>query len=394
MQRDLGRLGSQNAGSMDLRCLSRWQGNPYHDLIDCLMPIVPALHLLDAVGGQACFSSNQMRWISVLAPRVRKNVKRCELYQRKTGTGDHHQKLHDLIDRNFDNFTAKWTRDEVSGSRTPIGPALPTQERSSLPPVIVLLTRASNRVLSPLSALSAGLSARGKVTAFSGHESAATTISLFRRANVVVGFHGAGFANAIFARNGTKLVELSTFADEAGTRLWRSNLAVLAMWGSYSQYVVRLPLVRLLEANYRRLSSTTSFNVSYCLEHHRWPPKHECLLKGCSAARAADLLIKAMPRIPLSADSVRSALCAVDSNESLTTQSHLNWTHCMVGEQRGALSQPMQASEQAVTRTTLMRIESALVVARGREEALTRRVAALELSVASLGRAAPSGQGI
>ena len=58
-QRDLGQLGSQNAGSMDLRCLSRWQGNPYHDLIDCLMPIVPALHLLDAVGGQACFSSNQ-----------------------------------------------------------------------------------------------------------------------------------------------------------------------------------------------------------------------------------------------------------------------------------------------------------------------------------------------
>lgn len=51
------------------------------------------------------------------------------------------------------------------------------------------------------------------VTIFHGNESVQETIFLFRRAKIVVGYHGAGIANIIFSTGQTLVVELTTSID-------------------------------------------------------------------------------------------------------------------------------------------------------------------------------------
>ena len=46
---------------------------------------------------------------------------------------------------------------------------------------------------------------------------------MFYNAKVVVGYHGAGFANTIFCRAGTVILEYTTFHDMDATQMWRSN---------------------------------------------------------------------------------------------------------------------------------------------------------------------------
>ena len=65
----------------------------------------------------------------------------------------------------------------------------------------------------------------------------------------VVGYHGAGIANAFFMKNSTSILEISTYTDLNGTKPWRSNMHSVAMYGRYKQLVLRLPLQQLLTAN-------------------------------------------------------------------------------------------------------------------------------------------------
>ena len=60
-----------------------------------------------------------------------------------------------------------------------------------------------------------------------GNESAEATVRLFAGAQVVVGYHGAGMVNAVFCRQGTLVVEVTTFADAAAShslQIWRANM--------------------------------------------------------------------------------------------------------------------------------------------------------------------------
>jgi hypothetical protein len=59
-----------------------------------------------------------------------------------------------------------------------------------------------------------------------GNETFQETVSLFYDSRVVVGYHGAGFANTIFCRNETIVLEFTTFHDLNGTKLWRTNEGV------------------------------------------------------------------------------------------------------------------------------------------------------------------------
>jgi len=64
---------------------------------------------------------------------------------------------------------------------------------------------------------------------YHGNESLAETIRMFSAAVVIIGYHGAGFVNTIFAQNTTFVIEISTFLHPQiySWKKWRSN-----RWGS------------------------------------------------------------------------------------------------------------------------------------------------------------------
>jgi len=90
---------------------------------------------------------------------------------------------------------------------------------------------------------------RTRYAEYRGTESVRDTIKLFVGAVGVVGYHGAGFVNALFTDHEVCAQEITTWKDAKSTEAWRSNewLAQFNLrlhWNTYA-----LPLSELLEAN-------------------------------------------------------------------------------------------------------------------------------------------------
>ena len=64
-----------------------------------------------------------------------------------------------------------------------------------------------------------------KLEVYSGTETVADTISLFRRAKVVVGMHGAGLSHSIFSAPGTAVVEF-LFMNDPPMMFWHASAAL------------------------------------------------------------------------------------------------------------------------------------------------------------------------
>lgn len=75
-----------------------------------------------------------------------------------------------------------------------------------------------------------------------GNETLLQTVEKFSNARIVVGFHGAGHANAIFCQNETVVVELSWYQDAKSDKLWRTNNKVGTIHGKlhWILYALRL----------------------------------------------------------------------------------------------------------------------------------------------------------
>jgi len=87
---------------------------------------------------------------------------------------------------------------------------------------------------------------------YQGTESHSDTIAIFRNAALIVGFHGAGFANALFSRRQPVYVyEWSTYQNVNNTVPWRANSPELVKWmggqlpGQMISRVERFPIQQL-----------------------------------------------------------------------------------------------------------------------------------------------------
>jgi len=68
-----------------------------------------------------------------------------------------------------------------------------------------------------------GLHENFVVSVYSGLENVTRTIKMFSSANVVIMYHGAAAANIVFCEDNTAVLEISCYADLAGSKKWRSN---------------------------------------------------------------------------------------------------------------------------------------------------------------------------
>lgn len=66
------------------------------------------------------------------------------------------------------------------------------------------------------------------VREYAGNESVRSTLSLFSQAQAVVGVHGAGLTNSVFAVHPVSVIEISTFTEPR--RPWRDSGYVLRRW--------------------------------------------------------------------------------------------------------------------------------------------------------------------
>ena len=98
-------------------------------------------------------------------------------------------------------------------------------------------------------ALVAALEPLGSVRIFWGeNETLAETVRLFEGARVVVGYHGAGFANALFQRAAPACaVEIVAAYDDG--RPWRTNEELVRFNAGLAWRTVRLGLAEVLAAN-------------------------------------------------------------------------------------------------------------------------------------------------
>lgn len=70
------------------------------------------------------------------------------------------------------------------------------------------------------------------VQTYHGNETAAQALAQFAKSRVIVGWHGAGLAGALFSDPGTIVLEYTTLADIDEMREWRSNEVIAKIHGN------------------------------------------------------------------------------------------------------------------------------------------------------------------
>lgn len=197
------------------------------------MPFLPLVEKANAAHGEVCYNWWMEPFFRVLAPNMRNTTgcpPRSEMASRQ-GAEEAAQRGYEIIEKLM----------SISSIRVP--------SRSHILYIRRLPERKRSFVNDTklIDALSRSGSCAVKV--FDGSGSVKDTISLFRGASAVVGYHGAGLANVVFALNGTVVVEVTTYTDMNGTHSWRTNMEKVTQWGTYVKHIIHIPLAELLRAN-------------------------------------------------------------------------------------------------------------------------------------------------
>ena len=221
---------------IDFACAHIYRRAFYHRLIDCFVPQICALQ----------YASMSRASTSVLVPLYLLEIYEyfLEVSQNRTllAYADKEKPPYGLkilskghIDLIFPNFTAEIDEHQegLAGLRELI---LDRNPRIAQKPMHIVIihrscshTRCFPDVTTIFNRFTKELNMPGVL--YYGNESFKETVEIFANARVVVGYHGAGFANAVFSPWGTIVLEYTTFYDMNGTRLWRTNGKIAQIHG-------------------------------------------------------------------------------------------------------------------------------------------------------------------
>ena len=181
----------------DLRCKSKFFPAYYHKIIDCLSLFVPALN-----DRPPCICT-QHEMEKMVAAYVEPYVPRFACNKMSK---------------------TKFSRDPPNRDAF----FLHRSKRANFS--IVLMNRTNTRIFTheTYEALRKGLAALGSVYEFTGRESDTRIMDIFANTALIVGYHGAGFANAFYSPNGTCVIEISTEEDLSGSKPWRTNSVAIS----------------------------------------------------------------------------------------------------------------------------------------------------------------------
>lgn len=88
-------------------------------------------------------------------------------------------------------------------------------------------------------------------------ETVTNTLRVFVAAVALVGYHGAGFVNSLFASRKQCLFEVSTYSDLNSTVGWRSNILLNKVSPFLVWHIYRIPLQQVLLTNHLEWNNLT-----------------------------------------------------------------------------------------------------------------------------------------
>lgn len=248
----------------------------YHRIADCLLPSYGLLDLARAANGSVCILTyprqpNLMELLPLLTAdmrhaRIIDSTAHCasDLPRHAVDPFPVRSKLKKYLEAfpslpnvvgrypiDFGANVRKLHRDISKVATPPIDPQLviidrprgqrrfATETRVALSHMLVRVVR--THVLKSQAALG--------LVEYSGQESIKSTFDIFTNAAGVVGYHGAGFANALFTARPSCIMELTTWKDLESTRPWRTNRFLTKESPYLVWHTLRIKLQTLLDAN-------------------------------------------------------------------------------------------------------------------------------------------------
>ena len=206
----------------------------FHRLHDCIFPEICLIEKLHQQNGSACYEDWQAHWVKFFAP----HSQRAKTCGQNVIHGSRPRRRPCAIRETLERLLRTTSNSEIIQS-----------DSSGFKSV--LLKRTNSRIFDSESFdnLFKSLRKQGSVFVYTGRESVPKTIQMFRSADFLVGYHGAGLINAYFMRNSTRILEISTYKDLNNTIPWKSNMKHVTKYGEFYSKVLRIPLQQLLAAN-------------------------------------------------------------------------------------------------------------------------------------------------
>jgi hypothetical protein len=221
---------------IDLACTSKFRRAIYHRLIDCFVPSICTLQYASMLPAATLLAPSYLLdlYKYVLGGSVNRTIlsyehKRGEVYGINITSGESIELVSPKITAKIHEHHPQ----HLADLREMILARDPTIAQKPMHIVIIHRSCSDTRCFPNIDTIfnrfTKELNMSGVL--YYGNESFKETIEIFANAQVVVGYHGAGLANAIFSPWGAIVLEYTTFHDMNATHLWRSNSAVAKMHG-------------------------------------------------------------------------------------------------------------------------------------------------------------------
>lgn len=215
---------------IDFSCTTKYPGAYYHNIVDCLLPLFGLVEYTRALNRQSG-DHNSYKYVLV-----------SPLYLKELLAFFLPLQMHFYHEQDACFTTVATSVSYVITDAVPVATkvALASQLRqagthlsppdSDVVPSILIIERHgasrqfhnSSRIFEFFKESFPGY----ELVSYHGNETVRTTITLFSRATIIFGYHGAGHVNCIFSAPGTIVVEMSTFQDMDEARAWRSNRVI------------------------------------------------------------------------------------------------------------------------------------------------------------------------
>ena len=308
----------------DLSCCHVFKAAAYHRLADCLWPSLPALHNLHLSVQQG------LRPVALIPHHLQEYY--VPLIPATTAVLKTTGKLGDcfLIDGGIDNKRIMnswnatldpwpWIQNATSSQHMQMlrdlmlknaNITVPDHASSNTDLTIIQRHGKTRNFLNMQDILQAFQSEFPdlRIRVYHGNETALETMKMFAGSRVVVGYHGAGLANALFCPKGTVVLEYTTFKNVTGKSFWRSNEAIATKNNDIKWILHYVDTDRLSDD-----ANATNFGrVEGTLRHH---PDPDHYVKDLSVKLSRGVIYNSITRIKTNMELMMS---------SNTSNVHLN----------------------------------------------------------------------
>lgn len=223
-------------------CPTTFHKGYYHRLVDCLMPSMSTWHKAlqnhDHTAKVAIIPDYLSDFYDIILPESSSTER---LLQKSRGTSCYLVSTKDAVvtkEAEDADFRDMWTAFHEAMLRglasrpdvtKPLSMTAPRSDTDSANIITLIQRHGQSRVFANADDILEALHAEfpsWHIQVYHGNETATQTMALFAPSKIIIGYHGAGLANALFSPAGTIVLEFTTMKDIGSRALWRTNAVI------------------------------------------------------------------------------------------------------------------------------------------------------------------------